>query len=80
MDKSVANGQEAIGSTEWKTLKLHGSVVRSATGKCASTNSIPDFINNLDSDVRMIEIVKKFSDDTKIGKIVRSEEDRLSLQ
>ncbi len=38
------------------------------------------FINDLDSVVRMIEVVKKFADNTKIRKSVRNEEDRLSLQ
>jgi hypothetical protein len=38
------------------------------------------FINDLDAEVRMIEVVKKFADDTKIGKTVQSEEDKLELQ
>jgi hypothetical protein len=38
------------------------------------------FIDNLDSVVRMIEVVEKFADDTKIPKSVRNEEVGLSLQ
>ena len=38
------------------------------------------FINDLDDSVTMIDVVKKFADDTKVGQVMVTEEDRLKLQ
>ena len=38
------------------------------------------FINDLDDSVTMIDIIKKFADDTKVGQVMVTEEDRLKLQ
>ena len=38
------------------------------------------FINDLDDSVTMIDIIKKFADDTKVGQVMVNEEDRLKLQ
>jgi ribonuclease P/MRP protein subunit RPP40 len=38
------------------------------------------FINNLDVQAAMITTVKKFADDTKLGQVVRTEQDKIALQ
>jgi ribonuclease P/MRP protein subunit RPP40 len=38
------------------------------------------FINDLDSAARLIEILRKFADDTKLGQTVATSEDREQLQ
>jgi hypothetical protein len=38
------------------------------------------FINDLDSAVQLIEIIRKFADDTKLGQTVGSQEERENLQ
>ncbi len=38
------------------------------------------FINDLDSVVKMVELLNKFANDTKMGQTVTNEEDREKLQ
>jgi ribonuclease P/MRP protein subunit RPP40 len=38
------------------------------------------FINNLDVQAALITTVKKFADDTKLGQVVRTDQDRIALQ
>ena len=38
------------------------------------------FINDLDDDVSMINILSKFADDTKLGHVVVTEDDRKTVQ
>jgi hypothetical protein len=43
-------------------------------------NVLVIFINDMDNMVSQIDTLKKFADDTKLGKTVRTEKDREELQ
>jgi hypothetical protein len=60
-----------------KKLKLGRSATRCATGECAGPRPVLD---DLDTVVRMVDLVKKFADDTKMGQRVDTDKARENLQ
>lgn len=60
MCQAVAGGQKVESSYQRNVLKLGRRTVRSSTGQCPGTNTVPV--------VREIETPKKFADDTRRDK------------
>jgi hypothetical protein len=72
----VAHRKAIEGVPKCKILKLGRNAIRSASGECAGPILFLIFINDLDTVVRIVEIVKKFADVTKIGQRVASDRER----
>jgi hypothetical protein len=58
-------------------LNLGGSSTRSATGECDGPHPVLD---DLDTVVRMVDLIKKFADDSKMGQRVATDKARENLQ
>ncbi len=80
MDTRLSGQKKAESSPQCQDVRLAESAVWGPPGLCTSPILFLMIINNLDVQAALVTTVKKFADATKLGQIVRSDQDREALQ